>query len=109
VVCEGSKASTRIPVSKPIFYVRGLGPSEDVMLIRLSQKGNSRTFHISSGNANVENKEGFRKADIRKIGVSKYSEEIFSITPDSDLKSGEYLLVIGNPENSFDFGIDRKK
>ena len=109
VVCEGAKASTRIPAPKPRFYVRGLEPSEDVTLVRLSQKENSRTFHISSGNANVENKQGFRKADIRKVVVSKYPDGIFSVTPESDLRPGEYLLVIGSPENSFDFGIDRKK
>ncbi len=109
VVCQGAKASTRIPVAQPRFYVRGLEPSEDVTLVRLTQKENSRTFHISSGDANVENKQGFRKADIRKVVVRKYPDGVFSITPESDLRPGEYLLVIGSPENSFDFGIDRKK
>lgn len=109
VTCLGAGALTRILASKPTFYARGIDPSSDVMLIQLAKKKDSRTFRTSSGSSTVENKQGFRKADIRKISVTKHPDGILSLSPESDLKPGEYLLVVGSPEHSFDFGIDSKK
>jgi len=109
VTCSGAKASTRISVPKPTFYVRAVGPSSDIMIIQLTKKSQSRTFHTSSGSSTVENKEGFKKTDIRKTAVAAYSEGVVSVRPEVDLKAGEYLLVVGTPENSFDFGIDPGK
>jgi hypothetical protein len=78
----------------------------DVTLVQLTKKKKSRTFHTSSGSSTVENKMGFRKSDIRQTSIANYPEGIFSVTPDTDLKAGEYLLVVGTAANSFDFGID---
>jgi len=109
IVCPGAKASTRILAPRPTFYVRESGRPKDAMLIRLTQKKKSRTFHTSSADATVENKEGFRKANIRKTIVTEYPDKIASITPEEDLKPGEYLLVLGAEDISFDFGIDPKR
>ena len=109
VVLPGAASSIRISIPKPTFYVRGIGYSKDAMLIRLIRKGKSRVFHTSSGDATVENKEGFRKADIRKTVVTDYPDGTYSITPESDLKPEEYLLVLGDTASTFDFGIDPAK
>ncbi len=109
IACPGARASTRISAPRPTFYVRESDGPKDAMLIRLTQKKTSRTFHTSSADATVENKEGFRKADIRKTIVTEYPEKIASITPEEDLKPGEYLLVLGAEDISFDFGIDPKR
>jgi hypothetical protein len=108
VICQGANASLRISIPRPTFYVRDVGPSTDVLLIQLTKKRDSRTFHKSSGDATVENKAGARKADIRKTAVTVYPEGTFSITPTIDLKPGEYLLVIGEAD-AVDFGFDPKK
>jgi hypothetical protein len=109
VICQGAKASVRIYAPRPTFYIRNVGPSTDVLLIQLTKQKDSRSFHKSSGDASVENKAGARKADIRKTVVTVFPEGTFSITPTVDLKPGEYLLVIGEADAGFDFGIDPKK
>jgi hypothetical protein len=106
LVLPGAKSSIRITIPRPIFFVRELGRPQDVMLIRLTQRKQSRTFHTSSGRETVENKGGFRKGDIRKIAIAKNPDNTLSITPEENLKPGEYLLVLGDANASFDFGVD---
>jgi hypothetical protein len=109
MVCRGSKAAMRITASKPIFFVRGVGSSEDAMLIKLSQKKDARSFHTSSTESSVGNKGGFRKGDIRRVVTTKYPDHSYSLTSEEDLSKGEYLLVFGNATTGFDFGIDKKQ
>jgi len=109
IMCPGARASTRILVPRPTLYIRESGHPKDAMLIRLTQKKKSRTFHTSSADATVENKEGFRKADIQKAIVTEYTGGIASVTPEENLKPGEYLLVLGAEDTCFDFGIDAKR
>jgi hypothetical protein len=129
LVCRGAKAALRIPVSKPTFFVRAAGApeagapeagapeagalaavsSKDAMLIRLSQKKDTRIFHASSANSSVENKGGFKSGDTRKVAVTEYPDHSFTLTPEDNLSPGEYLLVFGSAASGFDFGIDRTK
>jgi hypothetical protein len=106
IECRGSRALMRVKAPKPAFFVRGIGSSKDAMLIRLATQRNKRTFRTSSSAATVENKGGFDEEDIRKLDLIPYPDNSFSITPREDLKSGEYLLVLGGAATSFDFGID---
>jgi hypothetical protein len=107
VTCAGAKASIRMPVPKPAFYVRGVGSAKDAMLIRLTQKKDSRVCRTSFSNVTVENKAGFRKEDIRKLVTAEYPDGTFSVVPEKELAPGEYLLVFGNSVNGYDFGIDK--
>jgi hypothetical protein len=107
-VLRGAKSAIRINTQKPIFYVREIGHAKDVTLIQLTQKGKSRTFRTSSGDETIENKQGFKKTVIRKTAVTEYPDGTYTITPEQDLKPGEYLLVLGDAATSFDFGIDPK-
>jgi len=106
IVCRGSQASLRISNPKPTFYVRGVGPSSDMMLVQLTRRKDSRIIHTSSVDSTVTNKEGFRRTDVRKLQLTEYADGSFSATPEENLKKGEYLLVFGNASSSFDFGID---
>ena len=108
-VIQGAKASVRLFTPRPMLYVRGAGSPEDLALIQLSRKKQSRTFRTSSGDSTLGNKAGFRKEDIRKLSARAYSDGTFSVIPDTDLKPGEYLLVFRDAGNSFDFGIEPKK
>jgi len=109
IVCRGAKASLRISVSKPTFFVRETASSKDLMLVRFTQKKGTRTFQTSSASATVENKEGFRKGDIRKMAVTEFPDHSFLAIPEGDLNPGEYLLVCGDATAGFDFGIDPNK
>jgi hypothetical protein len=109
VVCPGARALTRLSGPRPTFYVRGVGSSNDAMLIQFTQKKESRTFHKSSAAATVENKIGVKKEAIRKTAITSFPDGTFSLMPEADLKPGEYLLIIGDADTSFEFGIDRKR
>jgi hypothetical protein len=109
LVCRGAKAVLRIPAPKPTFFVRASGSPQDAMLIRLSQKKDTRFFDASSANVSVENKAGFKPNDMRRVAVTEYPDHSFTLTPEKDLNPGEYLLVFGSTASGFDFGIDKTK
>ena len=108
-VLPGAKALTRIPEPRPVFGVREAGSSSDVTLIRLDKKKNSRAFRTSYANSTLGNKGGYNKSDIIRTAVTSNPDGAFQVKPEVDLKPGEYLLILGEPGNSFDFGIDRGK
>jgi hypothetical protein len=107
-VCPGARALTRIPSPKPVFYVRGGGLPNDALIVQFEQKKNSRDLHASISDANASNKAGFRKEAVRKVDVVIFPDKSFSITPQEDLRPGEYLLTFGKTTDSYDFGIDRR-
>jgi hypothetical protein len=107
IECRGAKAVLRVPIPRPTFFVREVGSSKDVMLVRLTQKKDKRVFQTSSLNATVENKGGFRKGDIKKMAVAMNPDNSFCVTPEEDLQPGEYLLVFGYATAGYDFGIDQ--
>jgi|WetSurMetagenome_2_1015567.scaffolds.fasta_scaffold214299_2 hypothetical protein len=109
ITCPGAKASTRLSVPKPTFYSRGVGSAKDAMLIRLTQRKESRICRTSFSNVTVDNKGGFRKGDIQKLETAEYPDGSFSVTPAKELPPGEYLVVFGNTVSGYDFGIDKAK
>jgi hypothetical protein len=109
VVCPGSRALIRIPVPKPVLYVRAVGSAKDAMLIRLTQKRDRRVVRTAFSNVSMSNKEGFRREDVFKLILQESPDGFFSVSPEKELPPGEYLLVLGNAVPAYDFGIDRKK
>ncbi len=106
VVYKGPRAAVQIEERLPTFYARGTGSSADIVLVQLTQRKDSRSIHASSAAATIENKGGFRKDDIRKVTVTVYSDGSFSITPEAELKPGEYLLAFGYATTGYDFGVE---
>jgi hypothetical protein len=109
IVCRGPEASLRIASPKPVFFVRGVGSAEDAFLVRLTQKKDRRTFRTSSSAASVENKGGFKRENIQRTAVTMNPDKSFLVTPEEDLKPGEYMFVFGYATAGFDFGIDPVK
>jgi hypothetical protein len=106
VECLGPRSLTRIPVPKPVFYVRGIGLPGDALIVRFDKKKNSRNVRAILSDSNSANKAGFTKNSIRRVDTAIFPDKSFSITPQEELKPGEYLLTFGKVNNSFDFGID---
>ena len=106
VTLSGSRASTRVPFPKPVFYVRAVGSAKDAAIVRLKQKKNSREYKTSFSNVTVQNKGGFRKEDLYKLTSQVFPDGSFSVSPENDLGRGEYLLVLGNAVPTYDFGVD---
>jgi hypothetical protein len=107
VTYAGAQAKVQFPVPKPIFYVRGAGSSKDAMIVSLTRKKDSRTVQTATSAATVENRAGFKKDEIRSVIVTVYSDNSFSVTPEQNLKPGEYALVFGFANAAYDFGITR--
>jgi hypothetical protein len=103
---RGAKASRRILDPIPRFFVRKDGASKNVILVRLLKKKDQRACQTSPSAATMENKKGFKKEDVLKMGVIEYPDGSFSAIPESTLKPGEYLLVMGDTTSIYDFGID---
>jgi hypothetical protein len=128
-IYRGAKAALRLSIAKPTFFVRAAhapeagapeagapeagapeaGATKDAMLVRLSQKKDTRIFHASSADSSVENKGGFKSGATRKVAVTEYPDHSFTLTPEENLSPGEYLLVFGSGTSGFDFGIDKAK
>lgn len=109
VTYQGAQAKLQIPAARPTFDVRGTGSARDAMIILLTRRKDSRTVRTDSSLATVDNRAGFRKDDIQPVTVTVYSDGSYSLTPERDLKPGEYALVFGFANAAYDFGITRLK
>jgi hypothetical protein len=105
IVFEGAAAAIRIPDTKPTFYVRDVGSAQDVLIAQLTRKKDTREIQASSTNASVNNKEGFKRGNVYRVTAIALSKDLYSVTPEQTLKPGEYLLVFGHAETSFEFGV----
>jgi hypothetical protein len=109
IVYKGSRAPTQISLPRPTFYVRRLGSPRDVILVQLTPKKDSRTLQTSANEVASDNKGGFNRKEIQSATVTAHAEDLFSITPDKDLKPGEYLLLLSLTDAGFDFSITLPK
>jgi hypothetical protein len=105
----GAYAALQIPEKRPVFLARGTGTAQAALIVRLTPKDHNRLVQTTSSDMTAENKGGFKKKDIRKVRTAVFSDGSFSITPIEDLQPGEYILVFGNANNAFDFGISPAK
>jgi hypothetical protein len=104
---DGSNSPVQIQDRRPKFYVRGFTPAEDTLIVQLTVKRDGREAQTSMAAAGMTNREGFRNADIHRVIASKLDDDLYAISPQETLKSGEYLLVFGRVETSFNFGIPK--
>lgn len=109
VVYGGAQARVQISDPRPVLYIRGAGSSADAMIVHLTRRKDRRTTQISHSAASVDNKGGFKRGEIRKAAVLLYSDDSFSLTPEEELKPGEYLIAFGYPDKAYDFGIAQYK
>ncbi len=109
VTYQDAQAKLQIPSARPVFHVRATGPAKDAMIVLLTRRKDSRTIRTDSSLATVDNRAGFRKDDIQPVNITVYSDDSYSVTPERDLKPGEYALVFGFANAAYDFGIVRPK
>ena len=111
-VYGGAHAKAQVPELKPEFFVRGFPVSdEDIRLVRLEVKQDHREAQIASVN-NLSAYSGYRANDIHKVEVSRISNGVYKITPASELRSGEYALVLyisALEPRDYEFGISSSK
>jgi hypothetical protein len=105
IVFRGARAPLQISVPRPTFYIRGIGSARDALIVQVTSRKDSRTLQTSASAVATDNKGGFRKKEIQSATVTIYADDSFSIEPDKDLKSGEYLLLLSLTHVGFDFGI----
>jgi hypothetical protein len=105
ITYKGSKASIRVPDARPVFFVRGTGSTQDAIIVRLTQKKDSRETYTESDNTTYDNKGGYKTSEIQRLLITPYSKDAFSATPEEGLKPGEYLLTFGNTNVGFDFSV----
>jgi hypothetical protein len=109
VIYKGAHASMQIPDARPVLYVRGAGPMADASIIHLTQKKDARAVRTAYSMSSIDNKGGFKREEIRKTIATVYSDDSFSITPEADLKPGEYLIAFGYADKAYGFGIQKNK
>jgi hypothetical protein len=109
VAYQGAQAKLQIPAPRPIFYVRGAGSPNDAMIVSLTRKSDHRIVRTATAVATVGNRAGFKKDQIHNVSVTVFSDNSFSVTPEEDLKAGEYALVFGFASTAHDFGVTRIK
>ncbi len=105
ITFRGPHAPLQIPALRPSFFVRGVGPATEALIARLSGEKDKRVLRTLSSDATVGNKMGVRKKEVMSTTASAYADHSFLVTLDEDLKPGEYILLFGNGNPSFDFGV----
>ncbi len=104
-VYAGPSAAVQLSDRKPEFYIHGLSYGCDSIIIHVTQKGGNRQARSSTAQASSDNKVGYKKAEVRRVTTRSVSKETCTITPETELKPGEYLLVLQSGKIVYDFGI----
>jgi len=105
IAYPGAQSASQLSGRKPVFYVRQTGSMQDVLIVQLARKKDSRQAQTSLSEAGVGNREGFRRGEIYRVITEALTKDCFSITPVESLRPGEYLLILGHVDTAFDFGI----
>ena len=109
MVFSGTEAPVQISDSKPTFYSRpAIQSPRDLMIVRMDKKKDHRELQTTSGA--VFKSAGYKKSNVVEVSTAMVSADVMSITPTSDLKDGEYLLVFSyGGSGGYDFGVSQKK
>ncbi len=105
ITFRGPHAPLQVAARRPDFFVRGIGPASEALVARLSGEKDKRALRTNSADATVGNKMGVRKKEVMSSTATAYADHSFLVTLDEDLKPGEYVLLFGNGNPCFDFGI----
>lgn len=111
---RGAEAPAQIEDKRPTFCIKEL-PSladvagrsgRDLIIVRLDKKKDHRELQTSSGGNVFTFKAGIGKDRLPDITTKTVSDGVFILTPNEDLKPGEYMLTFAAMGNSgYDFGV----
>jgi hypothetical protein len=111
---RGAESPVQIGDKRPMFYIKELpmlaaiaGRTErDLLIIRFDKKKDHRELQTTSGGNMFTFKAGISKERMPDITTKMVFDGIFTVTPNDDLKPGEYMITFSALGNSgYDFGI----
>ena len=111
---RGAEAPVQVEDKRPTFYIKELpmlatiaGRTErDLIIIRFDKKKDHRELQTTSGGNMFTFKSGISKERLPDITTKTVSDGIFTVTPNSDLKPGEYMVTFSALGNTgYDFGV----
>jgi len=83
----------------------GTGPKpSDLIIVRLDEKSDHREARTISGSM-FGGHGGFDSKKTTTASLARQDDGSWEVSPDKDLKSGEYLSTTGIQPQGFDFGI----
>jgi hypothetical protein len=77
----------------------------NLIIVRLDEKSDHREARTLSGNALGGAHSGFDAKKTTTATAVKREDGSWEVSPDGDLKPGEYLITTGTQPQGFDFGI----
>jgi hypothetical protein len=109
LVFPGAEAPVQISESKPTFYSRPqIQSPRDLMIVRMDKKKDHRELKTVTGT--VFKSAQYNKSSVVELSCTQVSADVMAVTPTTDLKDGEYLLVFSYGGSAgYDFGISQKK
>jgi hypothetical protein len=88
-----------------LLMLCGVGPQpSDLIIVRLDEKGDHREARTISGSM-FGGHSGFDSKKTTTTISVKRDDGSWEVSPDKDLKAGEYLITTGIQPQGFDFGI----
>jgi hypothetical protein len=78
----------------------------DLLIVRFDKKKDHRELQTTNGGSMFTFKTGLSKDRMPDITTKMIAEGIFLVTPNEDLKPGEYMVTFGTfGISGYDFGI----
>jgi hypothetical protein len=111
---RGAEAPVQIEGKRPTFCIKELpslanvaGRSErDLVIVRFDKKKDRRELQTTNGGNMFTFKAGLSKDRMPDITTKTIADGVFIVTPNEDLKPGEYMLTFGALGNSgYDFRV----
>ena len=111
-----AKSPVQIADKRPTFCIKELpalaniaGRSRrDLLIVRFDKRKDHRELQTTNGGNMFTFKAGLSKDRMPDITIKTVADGIFMVTPNEDLKPGEYMITfsaLGN--NGYDFGIQQ--
>jgi hypothetical protein len=82
----------------------GESPPHDLIIVRLDEKSDHREARTISGSM-FGGRSGFDPKKTTTVRIAKQDDGSWELSPEKDLKPGEYLITIGLQPQGFDFGV----
>ncbi|HUI08569.1 MAG TPA: hypothetical protein VL486_16335 [Verrucomicrobiae bacterium] len=122
-ILQGAHADLQVPDSKPVFYfyfdTAGSSLSSaskvatspnDFALVVMEVRRDKNVRRLEIGKVNLGgSKQGLNQKTTRGIEAEKVADGIYKVTPQEDLKDGEYAFVYRHYTSAgkvFDFGVE---
>jgi hypothetical protein len=78
--------------AKPVFYLRGFAPADGIYLVRTKPGREYRRVKMDVDRHTFSGPE-FRNEDLVPFDVAAVAPDVVTLTPRTDLKPGEYVVV----------------